>query len=59
MIDNCPECGRRITDWDMTGCEAPDGQRWCLIHVPAEPTQEMIDAFLAHWRWWRSTLPGE
>jgi hypothetical protein len=31
--DNCPTCGRRITDFDELGCEAPDGQRWCIEHA--------------------------
>lgn len=34
--DNCPSCGRRISDYDPEGCEAPTGQRYCLIHVPDE-----------------------
>ena len=33
-LDNCPTCGRRITDFDMTGCETDSGQRWCLVHLP-------------------------
>lgn len=32
--DNCPVCGRHIFDLDMTGVETPEGQRWCLTHLP-------------------------
>lgn len=31
--DHCPMCGRRILDHDEIGCEAPDGQRWCIEHA--------------------------
>ncbi len=33
LLDDCPACGRRIKDSDETGCEAPDGQRWCINHA--------------------------
>lgn len=35
-FDNCPTCGRRITDYDTTGCEGTSGQRYCLAHVPPD-----------------------
>ena len=31
-LDFCPVCGRRIVDFDMTGYEHTDGQRWCTAH---------------------------
>jgi hypothetical protein len=31
--DECPTCGKRIKDFDELGCEAPDGQRWCVEHA--------------------------
>lgn len=32
-LDHCPECGRRITDYDDdNGLELPRGQRWCRDH---------------------------
>lgn len=34
--DNCPTCNRRIKDDDELGCEAPDGQRWCIEHALEE-----------------------
>lgn len=37
--DHCPTCGRRIPDIDPdglpAGCEAEDGQRWCIEHLAA------------------------
>lgn len=33
-FDNCPRCGRLIRDYDMTGREEPNGQRWCVEHRP-------------------------
>lgn len=36
QLDNCPKCGRRIKDTDEVGCEAPDGQRWCIDHALEE-----------------------
>lgn len=35
-LDNCPKCGKFIFDYDTTGCEAPDGQRWCIGHALEE-----------------------
>lgn len=35
-LDHCPTCGKKITDYDMTGMEAGDGQRWCVDHAPQE-----------------------
>jgi hypothetical protein len=35
-LDNCPTCGRRITDTDDRGMEADNGQRWCIVHHLAE-----------------------
>jgi hypothetical protein len=40
-MDNCPTCGKRILDWDEKGCEAPSGQRYCLVHLPSEVASEM------------------
>lgn len=37
--DNCPKCGRLIRDYDMTGCEEPNGQRWCIEHLPPPPSE--------------------
>jgi hypothetical protein len=45
-LDRCPTCGRRITDTDDAGCEAADGQRWCIAHVPTVSTN-LIDTILA------------
>ncbi|MCV7174836.1 hypothetical protein [Mycolicibacterium sphagni] len=33
-LDHCPVCGRRIVDFDMSGCEDDAAQRWCVAHVP-------------------------
>jgi hypothetical protein len=33
-LDNCPVCQRRIVDFDMSGCEDDNGQRWCVTHLP-------------------------
>jgi hypothetical protein len=38
--DSCPMCRRRIADTDEEGCEAPDGQRWCVAHA--------LDALVAY-----------
>jgi hypothetical protein len=35
-LDHCPVCGRHIFDMDMTGVEADDAQRWCVVHLPDE-----------------------
>lgn len=35
-LDLCPECGRKILDFDMTGCEDDSGQRWCVQHLPED-----------------------
>lgn len=35
-LDNCPACGRRISDLDPDGCELESGQRYCLAHAPAD-----------------------
>lgn len=40
--DNCPECGRAILDYDMTGCEGEDGQRWCVKHLPDDHPQAYL-----------------
>lgn len=32
--DECPGCGRWISDLDPEGCEATWGQRYCLRHLP-------------------------
>jgi hypothetical protein len=43
-FDYCPPpCGRRITDDDMSGCETPSGQRYCMIHLPREAHPELYD----------------
>lgn len=31
--DHCPACGNKISDQSESGCEAPDGQRWCIAHA--------------------------
>lgn len=46
--DNCPTCGRRITDTDPAGCETESGQRYCLVHLPRTADPELYDA------WWAS-----
>jgi hypothetical protein len=33
VIDHCPTCGKYVKDSDLEGCEAPDGQRWCVDHA--------------------------
>lgn len=33
-LDSCPVCGRRITDYDLNGCETLSGQRYCVQHAP-------------------------
>lgn len=38
-LDDCPECGRRITDFDMSGCEDDTAQRWCVAHLPDDHPQ--------------------
>jgi hypothetical protein len=43
-LDDCPTCGRRITDVDDNGLEANDGQRWCRDHAPAGWDQDSITA---------------
>ena len=43
--DLCPTCGRRITDYDMTGCETPSGQRWCMEHLPPDQTPPALAAW--------------
>jgi len=40
--DNCPTCGRRIKDFDMTGREDESGQRHCVEH-PLEREVEHVD----------------
>jgi len=32
-LDECPLCNKRIKDFDEGGCEAPNGQRWCIEHA--------------------------
>lgn len=43
--DKCPTCWRWIKDFDMTGCEAPSGQRWCVRHLIKKvvPTHRRIE----------------
>lgn len=43
-LDNCPTCGRRITDFDMTGVEGigDGGQRWCIKHLPDDHPQAYL-----------------
>jgi hypothetical protein len=38
-MDNCPVCGRHISDFDMTGREDKRGQRWCVEHYHLTPKQ--------------------
>lgn len=33
-LDHCPKCSRKILDFDMSGCEDDDAQRWCVEHLP-------------------------
>jgi hypothetical protein len=40
--DNCPTCGKRITDVDEGGCEAPNGQRYCIDHLPDDVREEIL-----------------
>lgn len=63
-LDHCPECGRRITDHDMTGCERDDGQRYCMEHLPPSHlygfTGEAVavfheDADVVTFAWWDGT----
>lgn len=49
--DNCPTCGRRITDYDDNGCEAPWGQRYCLEHLPAAAPSDGGDDFYGNSQW--------
>ncbi len=37
-LDNCPDCGKKILDYDMDGYECNDGQRWCGTHHPKSCT---------------------
>ena len=58
---NCPTCGHHVTDDDPTGCEAPTGQRYCLVHVPyAELRADAADMaeVAAHLHTWCDQLPG-
>lgn len=41
-LDHCPVCGRRIYDFDMTGCEGDDAQRWCVAHLPEDHPQAYL-----------------
>lgn len=41
-LDHCPECGRRITDFDMSGCEDDTAQRWCVAHLPDDHPQVSV-----------------
>lgn len=44
-MDNCPVCGKRISDWDPEGCELPSGQRACLAHLTPAQREELDHAF--------------
>lgn len=41
-LDHCPTCDRRVGDWDESGMEASDGQRWCLDHVQFTVSDEAL-----------------
>lgn len=47
-LDNCPTCGRRITDVDPDGCETGFGQRFCLAHLTYDADPELFDAYQRH-----------
>lgn len=49
-LDDCPSCGKRITDADPGGCETPTGQRYCLDHLPRDVWPEMFDEWQDHRR---------
>lgn len=46
-FDDCPTCGKNITDVDPGGCEAENGQRYCLDHLPREADPELFDSYRA------------
>ena len=47
-LDNCPTCGRPISDVDPMGCETATGQRYCLDHLPRSADPDLFDA-VATW----------
>ena len=47
-LDNCPTCGTRIRDYDAGGCEAENGQRYCLAHIPADRRAELFPDWPEH-----------
>jgi hypothetical protein len=41
-LDNCPRCGRRITDYDVRGREADNGQRDCNGPCPGDDWADVV-----------------
>lgn len=40
--DQCPTCGKDITDTDEDGTEREDGQRWCIIHYVEHMERSLV-----------------
>jgi hypothetical protein len=56
-LSNCPVCGKRIKDYDYPdGCEAPDGQRWCVKHLTVGPPKEVPFDLREEWKQWREGI---